>query len=68
MMSPMLYPIMAEVSLDMEVMTPDMFRCQRSKSATIAVGAYDLTRLQEDAAAVLNLANLPSAVSSLVPL
>ncbi len=68
MMSPMLYPIMAEVSLDMEVMTPDMFRCQRSKSATIAVGAYELTRLQEDAAAVLNLANLPSAVSSLVPL
>lgn len=68
MMSPTLYPIMAKVTLDMEVMTPDMFRCQTSKSAAIAVGAYEFTRLQEDAAAVLNLGNLPSAVSSIIPL
>ncbi|MEP6266139.1 MAG: hypothetical protein ABJ139_02265 [Paracoccaceae bacterium] len=67
MMSPTLYPIMAKVSLEMEVMTPDMFRCQTSKSAKIAIAAYELTRLQEDAAAVLNLTNLPSAISAVVP-
>lgn len=68
LMSPQLYPIMATVSLDMEVMTPDVFRCQTSRAAVIAIGAYELTRLQEDAAAVLNLANLPNPISSLLPL
>lgn len=66
--SPTLYPILATVSLDMEVMTPDMFRCTTSATAKIAVAAYEFTRLQEDAAAVLNLANLPSAISAVVPL
>lgn len=68
LMSPQLYPIMATVSVDMEVMTPDVFRCQTSRAAVIAIGAYELTRLQEDAAAVLNLANLPNPISSLLPL
>lgn len=68
LMSPTLYPIMAKVTLDLDVMTPDMFRCQSSKSAKIAIAAYELTRLQEDATAVLNLANLPSAISAVVPL
>lgn len=68
MLSPTLYPIMAKVSVELDVMTPDMFRCQTSKSAKIAIAAYELTRLQEDAAAVLNLANLPSAISAVVPL
>jgi len=67
MHSPMLYPIMATVSLDMEVMTPDMFRCTTSATGKIATAAYEFTRLQEDAAAVLNLANLPSAISTIVP-
>jgi hypothetical protein len=67
MHSPTLYPIMATVSLDMEVMTPDMFRCTTSAVAKIATAAYQFTRLQEDAAAVLNLANLPSAISTIVP-
>lgn len=67
MHSPTLYPIMASVSLDMEVMTPDMFRCTTSPTGKIASAAYKLTRLQEDAAAVLNLANMPSAISALVP-
>ena len=68
MHSPMLYPIMATVSLDMEVMTPDMFRCTTSPTGKIAIAAYEFTRLQEDAAAVLNLANLPGAISAVVPL
>ena len=66
--SPTLYPIMANVTLDMEVMTPDMFRCTSSRVGQIAVAAYEFTRLQEDAAAVLNLANLPSAISTVIPL
>jgi len=68
MHSPTLYPLMATVSLDMEVMTPDVLRCTDSPAAKIAIAAYEFTRLQEDAAAVLNLANLPSAISTLVPL
>jgi hypothetical protein len=68
MYSPTLYPIMATVNLDMEVMTPDMFRCTVSPTAKIATAAYNFTRLQEDAAAALNLANLPSAISAVMPL
>ncbi len=65
---PQLYPIRATVSLDLEVLTPDVFRCQENLTAKIAIGAYEFTRLQEDAAAVLNLANLPDAIRSVVPL
>jgi hypothetical protein len=68
MMSPLLYPIMAKVSLSMEVMTPDMFRCSETAVSRIAVAAYNLTRLHEDEAAVANLANMPSIISTLVPL
>jgi len=65
---PSLYPIRAMVSLDMEVMTPDVFRCREGVAAKIAVGAYEFTRLQEDAAAVLNVASLPDALRSVIPL
>lgn len=65
--SPTLYPIMATVSLDMEVMTPDMFRCSDSPAGKIATAAYEFTRLQEDAAAILNLANLPGPLGAVMP-
>lgn len=68
MHSPTLYPIMATVTLDMEVMTPDMFRCTTSAVGKIATAAYEVTRLQSDAAAVLNLANSHSAITSIIPL
>lgn len=68
MHSPTLYPLMATVSLDMEVMTPDVLRCTDTPTAKIAIAAYEFTRLQEDAAAVLNIANLPGAISTLIPL
>ena len=68
MMSPLLYPVMARVSLSMEVMTPDMFRCSEEAASKIAVAAYNLTRLHEDQAAVQNLATMPSQISTLVPL
>ncbi len=66
--SPTLYPIMATVSLDMEVMTPDMLRCSNSPAAKVAVACYEYTRLQEDAAAILNVGNAHSAVSSFIPI
>jgi hypothetical protein len=68
LLSPTLQPIIAKVSMDLSVMTPDMFRCQTSVISKIAVAAYEATRLREDAAAVLNLTNLPSAISTIVPL
>lgn len=67
MHSPTLYPIMATVSLDMEVMTPDMFRCTASPAGKIATAAYEFTRLQEDASAILNIASSPGAISTLIP-
>lgn len=67
MHSPTLYPIMATVSLDMEVMTPDMFRCSSSVTGKIATAAYEFTRLQEDASAILNIASSPGAISTLIP-
>lgn len=70
MHSPALYPIMATVTLDMEVMTPDMFRCTNSPTAKIATAAYQFTRLQEDAAALLNATKpmIPSAISAVLPI
>lgn len=67
MHSPTLYPIMATVTLDMEVMTPDMFRCTTSAVGKIATAAYEVTRLQSDAAAVLNIANSHSSITSIIP-
>jgi hypothetical protein len=68
LLSPTLQPLIAKVTVDMAVMTPDMFRCQNSPTAKIAIAAYEATRLHEDAAAVLNLANLPGAFTTIVPL
>ena len=46
--SPSLYPIQATVSLGLEVLTPDVFKCQRDITADIAIAAYNFTKLQED--------------------
>ena len=40
---------------------PDVFKCTHSIPTDIAVAAYNLTRLQEDALAIANIANAVSA-------
>ena len=66
--SPTLYPLQATVSLGLEVLTPDVFKCQEDLTATLAVAAYNFTKLQEDALAVANIANTVDEIRGLLPL
>jgi hypothetical protein len=64
---PTFYPLQADVTLDLEVLTPDVFRCHEDVAGKIAIAAYKYTRLQEDAAALLNIANAPDALRAVLP-
>jgi len=61
------YPIRATVALDLKVLTPDYFRCSDADAADIAIAAYNYTRLQADALAIANLADLSPLWRLLVP-
>lgn len=52
--SPKLFPLHATVSLGLEVMTPDVFRCRANFTQQVAVAAYEYTRLVDDALAIVN--------------
>lgn len=65
--SPSLHPIQATVTLGLEVLTPDVFKCQSDIAASIAVAAYNFTKLQDDALAVAHIANNLDAIRGLLP-
>ena len=65
--SPSLHPIQATVTLGLEVLTPDVFKCQQDITADLAVAAYNFTKLQEDTLAVAHIANNVDAVRGLLP-
>jgi len=65
--SPTLRPIQATVTLTLEVLTPDVFRCQRNVTEKLAVAAYNFTKLQDDALAVAHIANNVDAIRGLLP-
>jgi Contractile injection system tube protein len=65
--SPSLHPIQATVTLGLEVLTPDVFKCQKDTAADIAVAAYNFTKLQEDALAIAHIANNLDAIKGLLP-
>lgn len=65
--TPALYPHMAEVQLDLRVLTPEVFKCKTGPAIEIAIAAYQLTRLQEDALAIANFANALKASRSMLP-
>jgi hypothetical protein len=65
--SPTLHPIQANVSLGLEVLTPDVFKCQSDPTTDVAVAAYRFTRLQEDALALASIANNGDAIRGLLP-
>jgi hypothetical protein len=65
--SPTYYPLHATVTMELEVLTPDAFRCQEDIAGKIAIAAYNFTRLQEDANALLNVANNVDAIRALLP-
>lgn len=65
--SPAYYPLHAKVTLALEVMTPDVFRSQEDVPSKIAIAAYQATRLQEDASALLNTANSVDSIRAILP-
>jgi len=65
--SPLLYPMQATVSLDLKVLTPDVFKCRTDVPARLAVAAYEFTKLQDDALALANVANNVDAILGMLP-
>lgn len=65
--SPNLTPLHATVSLGLEVMTPDSFKCQTDAPQKMAVAAYDHTRLLDDALAVLAGSQTGNRVTGIPP-
>ena len=55
--TPLLYPYDATVTLELSVQTPEQFCCSNIPFKDLAVSAYNLTKLQEDALALANAAN-----------
>lgn len=66
--SPDLQPLHATVSLGLEVMTPDNFKCHKNITQKIATAAYSWTRLNEDKLAILNSVNAAKRASGIPPL
>jgi hypothetical protein len=65
--SPSLHPIQATVTIGLEVLSPDVFKCQEDLAAKLAVAAYNFTKLQEDTLAVAHIANNLDAIRGLLP-
>ena len=62
-----LYPLRAKATLAMQVLTPDVFKCTETAATNVAIAAYNLTQLQDDALAIANFGNVASAIGSLLP-
>lgn len=65
--TPQLFPYMADVQLELRVLTPEVFKCKTGVAIDVAIAAYEYTRLQEDALAVLNIANAVGSAKSILP-
>lgn len=61
-----LYPLMAKATIALQVLTPDVFKCNDDTTAKLAIASYNFTKLQEDALAVANIANVGSAAGSML--
>jgi hypothetical protein len=55
--SPTLHPIQAKVTLALQVLTPDVFKCSGTPSVDIAISAYNSYRRQRAALADRQIAN-----------
>lgn len=66
--TPALYPHEASVTVELRVLTPDDLKCDSVPFRDLAIGAYNLTKLQEDALAALNVAtNIEELVGMIAP-
>jgi hypothetical protein len=64
---PSLRPIHADVSLDLTVLTPETFKCAKGIAVDMANFAYQFYRVQQDALAVLHIANTSDELRALLP-
>lgn len=55
--NPLLYPIQASVTLELTVLTPDVFKCRKTAANSVAIASYNFSKLQEDVLAILNISN-----------
>lgn len=65
--SPTLHPLQADVSLGLEVLTPDVFKCQKDITAFVAIAAYQLTKTKRDALALAYNGTNADAIRGLLP-
>ncbi|GAA3689016.1 hypothetical protein GCM10023081_27980 [Arthrobacter ginkgonis] len=65
---PSLHPHMAKVTLALQVLTPDVFKCKQGTAISVAVAAYRFTKLQEDALALAAAAGGAAAIVSILPI
>ena len=64
---PSLQPLMAKVSLTLEVLTPDVFRCESGPAIELAIATYKFFRVQQSALAIAHSARNASQALSLLP-
>ena len=55
-------------TIELKVLTPDVFKCKKTTATGVAIAAYNLTKTQDDALAIANAANVVAAVGSMVPI
>ena len=67
MFLPSLYAVQADVTLEMQVLTPETFQCASGPSVEIAKTVYELHRKQESALALLHVANTTDELLALLP-
>lgn len=66
--TPNLYPLIAKATIELRVLTPDVFKCKSTTATGVAIAAYNLTRAQDDLLAIANIVNVGTAAASMVPL
>jgi hypothetical protein len=64
--SPSLFPIQATVSLGLEVLTPDVFKCQPDEAAKKAIAAYQFTKQKENQRAQAQINNNVDGIRALL--
>jgi len=64
---PSLHPMMAKVSLTLEVLTPDVFRCESGPAIELATATYKFFRVQQSTLAIAHSARNAAQALSLLP-
>jgi hypothetical protein len=65
--TPLLFAHMASAQIELRVLTPEVFKCKTTAATELAIAAYDITRLGENALAIANFANALKAARSMLP-